>query len=65
MSLYDYQKSLEIAGEDYPFYAILMAAIRQADSDNLELLKQAFPETFSELYARYHSPGGRLCTDPD
>ena len=65
MSLYDYQKSLKIAGANYSFYAIVMAAIRQADSDNLELLKQAFPETFSELYTRYHSPGGRLCTAPD
>ena len=63
MSLYDYQKSLEIAGADYPFYAIVMAAMRQADTNNLRKLEQAFPDTFHELQARYYAPGGMLSKD--
>ena len=65
MSLYDYQKSLEIAGADYPFYAIVMAAMRQADTNNLRKLEQAFPDTFHELQARYHAPGGLLPKDKE
>ncbi len=60
MSLYDYEKSKEIAAQDYPFYALIMAAIRQADTDNALMLKMAFPVTFEEFAARYRSPGGLL-----
>ena len=55
MTLYDYQKSKEI---DAPFYAIIMAAMRKADSTNLAELKRAFPETFNEFAKRYSAPGG-------
>lgn len=60
MSFYDYKTALKIGRLDYPFYALLMAAMRQADSDNLELLCDAFPEVWNELQARYHAPGGVL-----
>ncbi len=60
MSLFDYQQSLTIAAQNRPFYALLMAAMRQADSDNVELLKHAFPATWDELHARYNAPGGLL-----
>jgi hypothetical protein len=60
MSLYDYIMSLEIGKHDFPFYTLVMAAMRQADTDNLELLKKAFPETWAELAERYNAPGGRL-----
>jgi hypothetical protein len=63
MSHYDYMKSREISKKDYPFYALIMAAMRQADTFNLEALKFAFPETFKELRARYSSPGGKLEED--
>jgi len=43
-----------------PFYALLMAAMREADSTNLERLKLAFPGTWAELQAHYHAPGGLL-----
>jgi len=33
--------------------------MRQADTDNLELLKEAFPEIYAELRVRYIAPGGR------
>jgi hypothetical protein len=55
MTLYDYQKSKEI---DAPFYTIIMAAMRKADSNNIEKLKCAFPETFDEFHKRYNAPGG-------
>ena len=58
MSYYDYEISKRVAAEDYPFYALIMAAIRQADTDNLEKLRDAFPQTFAELMYRYNSPGG-------
>ncbi|MBA7635007.1 hypothetical protein ES703_42607 [subsurface metagenome] len=65
MSRYDYLQSQEIAAMDRPFYAIIMAAMRKADTDNLELLRDAFPQTFNELRERYHSPGGWLPEDED
>ena len=63
MSHYDYEQSRDIEGCAFPFYALIMAAMRQADSDNVEKLKAAFPETWDELSARYHAPGGLLNGD--
>ena len=63
MSLYDYQKSTEIALADLPFYALIMAAMRQADTRNAMLLEHAFPETRKELQLRYDAPGGVLDRD--
>lgn len=60
MSLYDYITSREISAQDYPFYALIMAAMRQADSNNIEKLKAIFPDTWSELHSRYHAPKGIL-----
>jgi len=60
MSLYDYKQSLVIKGEGYSFYALIMAAMRQADSFNLENLAFAFPETLKELRERYNAPAGLL-----
>lgn len=50
---------------DRPFVAIIMAAMRKADTDNLELLVNAFPQVFTELQQRYNSPGGWLPEDED
>jgi hypothetical protein len=63
VSLFDYQASQELAAEDRPFYALIMAAMRQADTHNALLLRAAFPETWDELHLRYHSPGGILATE--
>ena len=57
MSLYDYRESQGIHGQ---FYALIMAAMRKADSDNLELLKAAFPAVWEELQQRYNAPGGMI-----
>jgi hypothetical protein len=63
MSRNDYMKSGEIESFGYPFKAIIMAAMRQADDENLKKLKSAFYETWEELHRRYHSPGGYLPED--
>jgi len=63
MSFYDYERSKMITGHSHPFYALIMAAARQADTDNMERLRGAFPNTIAELERRYHAPGGLLPSD--
>lgn len=63
MSYYDYKAGQEIAVRDYPFYALIQAAMRQADTDNLARLQLAFPVVFEELRSRYRAPGGLLDSD--
>ena len=66
MSLYDYEQSRNIELKRYPFYALIMAAMRQADSNNIALLQACWPEIFNELQERYSAPGGLLmenCND--
>ena len=46
---YDYVMSLSIGAKDYPFYALIAAAMRQADTDNLEKLSAAFPGMYESL----------------
>ena len=60
MSDYDYFVGRSIAAEDPPFYALIQAAMRRADDNNLEKLRTEWPEVWEELQARYHAPGGRL-----
>jgi len=56
----EYLVSQKLSAEDYPFYALIMAAMRKADTTNQAKLKRAWPEVWKELYARYHAPGGAL-----
>ena len=66
MTLYDYEASQQLlAQRDWPFYALIMAAMRKADSDNATRLREAFPWTYDELYARYNAPGGVIKGDPE
>ena len=60
MSLYDYRQSISISSHGHPFYALIMAAMRQADDDNVAILKEAFSEVWDELNERYNAPGGRI-----
>ena len=60
MSLYDYQWSTTREMLGAPFYGLIMAAMRGADTPNTEKLRAAWPEVWDELYARYHAPGGLL-----
>ena len=58
MSKHAYEVSKEISLHDYPFYALVMAAMRQADTINLLILREGFPGVWEELQARYWAPGG-------
>lgn len=60
MSLYDYERSIEMFKADEPFYALIMAAMLKADTDNCFRLQRVFPETWLELRKRYNAPGGRI-----
>lgn len=60
MSYHEYQMSKLIAGKDYPFYALIMAAMRQADTGNMAKLRAAWPGVADELQLRYDAPGGLL-----
>jgi hypothetical protein len=61
MSLIDYQESQQIsAGNDWTFRALIMAAMRKADDQNLAKLESVFPEVLAELRARFNAPGGAL-----
>ena len=63
MSLHEYQTSKEISMQDWPFYALIMAAMRQADSENISRLRVAFPWVWDELQSRYWAPNG--CITPE
>lgn len=57
MSRHEYELSKTYEPD---FYALVMAAMRQADSFNAAKLHEAFPEVWDELQARYNAPGGVL-----
>jgi len=59
MSLYDYQKSKEIAAKALSFKSLIMAAAWKADTLNYGKLKVAFPEIIEELEKIYFK-GDRL-----
>ena len=63
MSLYDYEQGLKISAKNYPFYALIQAAMRQVDSDNAQRLKEAWPNVWTELQERYNAPGGLLMSE--
>ena len=60
MSLYDYRVSQKISADDPPFYALIMAAMRKADTTNEYKLRAAWPDVWEELGKRYPAPGGFL-----
>lgn len=65
MSRSDYEASKLIIKAAYPFYSLIMAAMRQADTDNKHKLEAAFPDVWEELKTRYEAPfGGLLAGDP-
>jgi len=55
-----YLASKKLAALDAPFYGLIMAAMRKADTDNLIMLRTCWPDVWTELKARYNAPGGAL-----
>lgn len=61
MSRYDYQVSSILELQDHSFTALIMAAMREApDLTELDKLRDAFPDIWTELDTRYQTPGGYL-----
>ena len=60
MSHYDYMYGMEQEAKDAPFYGLIQAAMRRADTKNLEKLKEAWPHVWEELLERYYSDNGLL-----
>ena len=61
MSYHDYkigQSIIIVPG--MTFDGIIQAAMRKADTPNLDRLKAAWPRVWDELQARYDAPGGYL-----
>lgn len=59
-SHHDYEVSRIIDMEQHPFYALVMATMRRADTDNASRLRLAFPRVWDELAERYNARGGLL-----
>jgi hypothetical protein len=60
MSLHEYRTSQKLDEVDVSFYALIMAAMRRADSENAYRLRELFPATWLELQRRHHSPDGLI-----
>ncbi len=60
MSYHEYKTGQRIELQQHPFYALIQAAMRQADNENQDKLAAAWPEIWQELQARYKAPGGAL-----
>jgi len=63
MSLLVYEESLEINIRNRSFDALIMAAMRRADTANIAKLKREWPELYEERKQRYNAPGGVLDGD--
>lgn len=61
--LFAYRESQRAELAAVPWHALIMAAMRRADSFNARILQAAFPELWAETQARYDAPGGRLPGD--
>lgn len=60
---HSWQRAVELYRNDEPFYALIMAAMLRADTDNTTALRTAFPQLYREVQLRYHAPGGLLPDD--
>jgi hypothetical protein len=58
--LHTYRAAVKLNQQDWPYYALLQAAMLRGDSDNAAKLRGAWPELWAELEARYNAPGGLL-----
>lgn len=63
MSLHGYHVSRKLVVDDPPFYALIMAAMVKADTDNLVKLRAAWPAVWIELQERYNTRLGVVPAD--
>lgn len=57
---FTYKCGSELYVLDYPFYALILAAMRQADDDNRDRLSFVYPDIYTSLVERIKAPGGVL-----
>ena len=57
-SWYDYRYSQKLSAEDPPFYGLLFALIRKADTINCARIQRMWPEEWAEFWRRYEASGG-------
>lgn len=50
MTLFEYEEGLDIAAKDPPFYALIQAAMRKADTENPETLKGGAGQKYGKSY---------------
>ena len=62
---FDYRESQKISAEGYSFHALIIAAMRKADTSNMNKLKAIFPEVYDEFVARYNATAGVLDSDAE
>jgi hypothetical protein len=60
MSLHEYRQTQNEVVRNTNFYALIMAAMRRADSYNEAKLRAAFPEVWEELQCSWRRASGRL-----
>ena len=63
MSLYHYQKSIEIVSHDYPLTSIIMAAMHLASGFEEEKLRSVFPALYYEVKERDGASRGVIESD--
>ena len=61
MSLYDYQKSKEIAAKETSFVSLIMAAAWNTNTLNYGKLKATFPEIIEEFEKKYSTGDKSKC----
>ena len=59
----DYEIGKRLSALDLPITALISAAMRKADTNNMAKLSVAFPQVAKDLQARYNAPGGILEKD--
>ncbi len=60
MSLHGFEVAMQLGRGNTPFGALIMAAMAKADTANVEKLREAWPDVWEELNARYNAPGGLI-----
>lgn len=67
LEISDFERTVahQLIEQGYPYEALIMACIRQADTMNCEALQALHPGIFSELLTRYHASGGLLPGEDD
>jgi hypothetical protein len=60
VSLHEYEYAQGLYQLDPPFHALLMAAMKKADADNLRKLRETWPGVYAEMKERDQQPGGKL-----